>query len=144
MSQIRFVRFSQVHLERFFPGVPRIFVARIFSRRARFGVSATDDRDRFLFCDVGGRSAIIGSFITGELISRRSPPRRRLPTTGSGRIGWSFMGDVDSIRCADFGGVVGEFWLIGGIAMLFFFRATGGRGGFLTKESMDFDDGIFV
>lgn len=28
--------------------------------------------------------------------------------------------------------------------MLFFFRATGGRGGFLTKESMDFDDGIFV
>lgn len=37
---------------------------------------------------------------------------------------------------------MGDICKIGGIAMLFFFRATGGRGGLATMESSDIDDGI--
>jgi hypothetical protein len=55
------------------------------------------------------------------------------------------IGEVDWIRCTDVdGGVVGDIWDIVGIAMLFFLRAIGGRGGLATNESMDTDDGIDV
>ena len=42
----------------------------------------------------------------------------------------------------DEGGVEGDACETGGMTMLFFFRATGGRGGLAIREFIDDDDGM--
>jgi hypothetical protein len=71
MSHIPFLRFSHVHLFRFLPGVPGTIVNTRLSRRARFGVVATDDRVRFLFPFVDGNVSNYTSVRRGEVATRR-------------------------------------------------------------------------
>lgn len=94
MSHLPFLRFSQVHLFRFLPGVPGTLATTRFSRRARFGVVATDDRVRFGFRFADGSTSRTASIGMGEVASRRLGCRRR-PTTGIGKSGLSLIGEVD-------------------------------------------------
>ncbi len=143
MSHIRFLRFSHVHLFRFLPGVLGTAGTIRLSRRARFGVVIADERVRFWFRVIDGDvSKVLSSTCLGELAIRRCCGRRRLALfgTGNGKSALSLTGDVDWIRCVG-GGVDGDIWGKGGIAILFFFRTTGGRGGLATNESFDDDFG---
>ena len=91
MSHLPFLRFSHVHLFRFLPGVPGTLTTTRFSRRARLGVVATDDRVRFWFRFADGSTSRTASIGVVKWHHDVYGCRRR-PTTGIGKRGLSLIG----------------------------------------------------